>query len=107
MLFNAASSCLEFSEAADGSPCWRRSCGLAFDAAVGLSGTSEGISAVAGVWAVVDCEPDCMIERPPGRIDPENAAFSDCCSVWYLEMFTDEIENSTMNSAISSVIMSA
>ena len=28
-------------------------------------------------------------------------------STWYLEMFTDEIENSTMKSAIRSVIMSA
>jgi hypothetical protein len=97
---------LEFSDAAEAA-LLEAIVGLAFDAAVGLSGTSDGISAVAGVWAVVDCEPDCMIERPPGRIEPENAAFSDCWSVWYLDMFTDEIENSTMNSAISSVIMSA
>ena len=51
--------------------------------------------------------PDCRMERPPGRIEPENAAFSDSCRVMYLEMLTDEIENNTMNSAISSVIMSA
>jgi hypothetical protein len=107
MLFSAASSCFEFSEADDWLALLDAIEGLALAAATGLSGTNEGISAVAGVWAVVDCEPDCMIERPPGRIEPENAAFSDCCSVWYLEMFTDEIENSTMNSAISSVIMSA
>ncbi len=44
---------------------------------------------------------------PPGRMCPEKAALSDFCSVWYLEMLTEEIENSTMNSAISSVIMSA
>ena len=36
-----------------------------------------------------------------------NACCSACWSTWNLEMFTDEIENSTMNSAISSVIMSA
>jgi hypothetical protein len=56
---------------------------------------------------LVDSEPDWRIDRPPGRIEPENAAFSDSCSVWYFEMLTEEIENSTMNSAISSVIMSA
>ncbi len=36
-----------------------------------------------------------------------NAFCSECCSSWNLEMFTDEIDHSTMNSAISSVIMSA
>jgi hypothetical protein len=45
--------------------------------------------------------------RPPGRMRPEKASCSECCRVTYLEMFTDEIENRTMNSAISSVIMSA
>ena len=74
---------------------------------VGTSGTIDGTSAVAGVWALVDSEPDCRIDRPPGRIEPENAAFSDCWRTWYLEMLTDEIENSTMNSANSSVSMSA
>ena len=74
---------------------------------VGTSGTIDGTSAVAGVWALVDSEPDCRIARPPGRIEPENAAFSDCWRTWYLEMLTDEIENSTMNSANSSVSMSA
>ena len=51
--------------------------------------------------------PAAAIDLPPGRMLPENAAFSDFCRVWYLEMLTEEIENSTMNSAISSVIMSA
>src|ERR1700683_4076737 len=73
----------------------------------GVSGTIDGISEVAGVCAEVDSEPDGRIDRPPGRIEPENAALSDSCSVMYLEMLTEEIEKSTMNSAISSVIMSA
>src|SRR6202034_2345591 len=71
-------------------PCWE---GLGM---LGVSGSIAGTSAVAGVCDLVDAEPDWMIARPPGRIEPENAAFSDSCSVWYLEMFTDEIENSTM-----------
>ena len=52
-------------------------------------------------------EPCWAIALPPGRMLPEKAAFSDFCSVWYLEMLTEEIENSTMKSAIRSVIMSA
>ena len=80
---------------------------LDVDEGVGVSGTIEGTSAVAGVWAAVDSEPDWRIARPPGRIEPENADFSDCWRTWYLEMLTDEIENSTMNSANSSVSMSA
>src|SRR6201995_4881170 len=55
---------------------------------VGVSGTIEGTSAVAGVCALVEEEPDCRIAWPPVRIEPENADFSDCCSVWYLEMLT-------------------
>ena len=56
---------------------------------------------------MVDSDPDCMIALPPERIEPENAAFSDCCRLSYLEMFTDEIEYRTMNSANISVSMSA
>ncbi len=74
---------------------------------VGTSGTIDGTAAVAGVCSAVDSEPDWRMARPPGRIEPENAAFSDCCRTWYLEMLTDEIENRTMNSANSSVSMSA
>ena len=74
---------------------------------LGVNGTIDGTSAVAGVWAEVDSDPDCMIALPPERIEPENAAFSDFCSVSYLEMFTDEIEYRTMNSANMSVSMSA
>ena len=37
----------------------------------------------------------------------EKADFSDFCRAWTLETLTEEIENRTMNSAISSVIMSA
>src|SRR5437588_10460773 len=74
---------------------------------LGVSGTIEGTSAVAGVWAVVDSEPDRMIDFPPGRIEPEKAALSDFCRVSYFEMFTEEMENRTMNSANISVSMSA
>ena len=45
--------------------------------------------------------------RPPGRMRPEKASCSERCRVTYLVLFTEEIENRTMNSAISSVIMSA
>src|SRR5581483_580553 len=74
---------------------------------VGTSGTIDGTAAVAGVCWAVDWEPDCRIAWPPGRIEPENADFSDCWRTWYLEMLTEEIENRTMNSANSSVSMSA
>ncbi len=74
---------------------------------VGTSGTIDGTAAVAGVCWAVDSEPDCRIARPPGRIEPEKAALSDCWRTWYLEMLTEEIENRTMNSANSSVSMSA
>ena len=76
-------------------------------AGVGTSGTIAGTAAVAGVCSELDCEPDCITARPPGRIEPEKAALSDCCRTWYLEMLTEEIENRTMNSANSSVSMSA
>ena len=74
---------------------------------LGVSGTIAGTSEVAGWCCLVSSELDCKIARPPGRIEPEKAALSDSWSVWYFEMLTDEIENSTMNNAISSVIMSA
>src|SRR5579859_6915978 len=44
------------------------------DVGVGTSGTIDGTAAVAGVCTSVDCEPDWMMARPPGRIEPENAA---------------------------------
>ena len=64
-------------------------------------------STLEGACAALAVAPWRAIALPPGRISPENAAFNDFCSVSYLEMLTEEIENSTMNSAISSVIMSA
>ncbi len=64
-------------------------------------------STLLGVCAAFWVEPCWAMSLPPGRMLPEKAAFSDFCSVWYLETLTEEIENSTMNSAISSVIMSA
>ena len=51
--------------------------------------------------------PVSMIALPPDRTAPENASCNDFCSAENLEVFTDEIENSTMNSANSRVIMSA
>ena len=48
-----------------------------------------------------------MIASPPLMTLPEKASRSDCCSIFTFETFTDEIANSTTNSASSSVIMSA
>ncbi len=62
---------------------------------------------VAGTWLALAVEPCWAIALPPGRMLPEKAAFSDFCRVWYLETLTEEIENRTMNRAISNVIMSA
>ncbi len=64
-------------------------------------------SALCGAWLELAVAPGWASDLPPGRILPENAACSDFCSSWYLDMLTEEIENSTMNSANSSVIMSA
>ena len=72
-----------------------------------MTGSIACSSTLAGVCAALSVAPCCATALPPGRMLPENAAFSDFCSVWYLEMLTEEIENRTMNSAISSVIMSA
>ena len=74
---------------------------------LGVSGTIEGTSAVAGVCALVDSEPDWRSPCRPRGSEPEKAAFSDCWRLSYLEMFTDEIEYRTMNSANMSVSMSA
>ena len=51
--------------------------------------------------------PPSRIPELPCSILPENACASDCFSAANFEMFTDEIDQSTMNSARSSVIMSA
>ena len=48
-----------------------------------------------------------MIDLPPESTAPENASWSDFWSASNLDVFTDEIEKSTMKSANSSVIMSA
>jgi hypothetical protein len=48
-----------------------------------------------------------MIDLPPERTEPEKAALNNYCKLSYLEMFTDEIEYRTMNSANMSVSMSA
>ena len=65
---------------------------------------------VGGVAATLgDCvsPPLSCRARPPGRMRPENASCSERCRVTNLAVFTEEIEKRTMNSAISSVIMSA
>ena len=51
--------------------------------------------------------PVSMAALPPGRTLPENASCSDFDSDSSFVVFTDEIANRTMNSARSSVIMSA
>src|SRR3954464_4698926 len=66
----------------------------------GTGGSTLGCSLPVGV------PPVCMTDSPPGSTCPENASLSDFCSASNFEVFTDEIENMTMNSAISSVIMS-
>ena len=48
-----------------------------------------------------------MIESLPGRTLPENASDSESFSAEYFDVFTLAIANITMNSAISSVTMSA
>ena len=73
----------------------------------GVSRTIAGVSIVVGARLELALAPGCSIDLPPGRMSPEKAALSAICRVRYLEMFTEEIENSTMKSAISSVIMSA
>src|ERR1700744_2057994 len=84
-------------------------CALVFlsDGTFGVIGMIAGTGAVAGVGLLVDSDPDCMIEWPPDRIEPENADLSDSWSVLNLEMFTDEMEKRTMKSANMSVSMSA
>jgi hypothetical protein len=48
-----------------------------------------------------------LIDSPPGRILPENASLRLWESASSFDVFTFAIENMTMNSAMSSVIMSA
>ncbi len=72
-----------------------------------VTGTIACTSMLEGEWLALALAPGFAIALPPGRMFPENAAFSERCSVTHFETLTEEIENSTMNSAISSVIMSA
>ena len=69
----------------------------------GLIGTIAGVAWSLGLLPSL---PLFSIALPPLRILPEKASWSDFWSCVYFDVFTDEIENSTMNSAISSVIMS-
>ncbi len=48
-----------------------------------------------------------MIASPPGRIAPLNDSFSERFRASNFDVFTEEIEKSTMNSANIRVIMSA
>jgi hypothetical protein len=52
-------------------------------------------------------EPEFIIDLPPLSTAPENASCSERCSASNLDVFTDEIANSTMKRQNSSVIMSA
>ena len=74
---------------------------------VGVAGVIDWVGEADGITSLLAVAPEDLSAVPPGRTDPEKAAWRDSWSVWYLEMLTEEIENSTMNSAISSVIMSA
>ncbi len=83
-------------------------CALVFrsEGTFGVIGMIAGTGAVAGVCLLVDS--DRLHDRVAAdRIEPENADFSDSWSVLNFEMFTDEIEKRTMNSANMSVSMSA
>src|ERR1700691_5070907 len=73
----------------------------------GEIGTIACSGVTVGAWLALAVEPGLAIALPPGRMLPEKAARSDSCRLTTLEMLTEEIENSTMKSAISSVIMSA
>ena len=70
-----------------------------------VAGGSSGGSAAArlGSWS----EPVCMTALPPESTRTEKASWSAFWSASNFDVFTDEIEKSTMNSANSSVIMSA
>ena len=72
-----------------------------------MSRTIAGVSIVVGARLELADAPGWAIDLPPGRMSPEKAALSASWRVRYLEMLTEEIEKRTMNSAISSVIMSA
>ncbi len=73
----------------------------------GEIGTIAWSGVMVGAWLALAVEPGLAIALPPGRMLPEKAARRDSCRLCTLEMLTEEIENSTMKSAISSVIMSA
>src|SRR5271167_1767048 len=73
-------------------------CALPFSALLApcvATGSIACSSTLEGTCAELLVAPCLAIALPPGRMLPENAAFSDFCSVSYLEMLTEEIENST------------
>src|SRR3954447_19868564 len=71
-------------------------------------GRSAGTGGSAGAALVSSLEePLLMMDLPPLSTAPEKASWSDFWSSSNFEVFTDEIENSTMKSANRSVIMSA
>jgi hypothetical protein len=72
----------------------------------GASGTIDWMSAALGALLELAVAPGWAIALPPGRMLPEKAARRASWSVRNFEMFTEEIENRTMNRAISRVIMS-
>ena len=68
----------------------------------GSGGSTDDIFALS-----VSAEPEFIIDLPPLRIAPENASWSDFWSSSNFDVFTDEIEKSTMKRQNRSVIMSA
>ena len=67
----------------------------------------EVVGGVAATVGEVVEPPLSFSARPPGRMRPENASCSERWRVTNFDTFTEEIEKRTMNSAMSSVIMSA
>ena len=73
-----------------------------------LAAARDGFVCVSGLSCLVWASPPVrLMASPPGMTCGENALCSDACRDASLLLFTTDIENRTMNSAMSSVIMSA
>jgi hypothetical protein len=72
-----------------------------------LLGCLGGIGGSGAAFCAFSPWPLDMTALPPERMAPENALCSAFCSASNLDVFTDEMANSTMNRQKSRVIMSA
>ena len=68
-----------------------------------MAGSGGSVPGFSGCLSL----PVSMTASPPERILPEKASWSAFCSASNLDVFTDEMANSTMNRQKRSVIMSA